>query len=178
MTGGTPSGYPYPGGAPAQTTRRRIAGPCLIWGLAGCGGLLLLLIIFIVVISRTFGGQFKKLVNGITAVPSYKERLIGIHSALQAYQHDHKGRYPIRLKDLVPKYLPDDSDFSYHIPSSGETIPIEYTPPGKDAPEDAVVAGFFTGSLDFSSLQTQKLYVRLLKNGRIVQDQIVRQDLP
>ncbi len=172
MTGGTPGGQPYPGGAMPQTPPRRANSNCLIAALAGCGLLVIITIVLGIVVAKGAGG----FVRDIAAAPDYKQKLIAVQSALQTYQHDHKGKYPAKLSDLVPNYLPDDSNFSYQVGDVPHRM--EYTPPVKDAPDDAVVAGFQTTQIHVMNFQTQTIYVHLLKNGRIVQDQIVRQDLP
>lgn len=177
MTGASPEGGPYRS-VPPQGPPRRAANGCLIWGLAGCGALVLVMFVAGVIFAKVAGknGGISGLVAGEAAAPLCKEKLLSLQSALTTYRRDHKEQYPAKLADLIPNYLVDESSFSYKDSIGAHSI--EYTPPSKESPEDAVVAGFETGSYQIASIQKSRIFVRLLKDGRIVMDQLARQDVP
>ena len=50
----------------------------------------------------------------------------------------------------------------------------EHKPPGPHAPDDWPILSFRGGEASFVRTQTQITYVRLLKDGRIVVDQVSR----
>jgi hypothetical protein len=176
MTAGGPGSGSYSSGPPPAPPRR--SNGCLITGLAGCGALILILIIASVFLANGLGknGGLSGLVAGEQAAPGCKEKLASLQTALTTYRRDHKDHYPAKLADLVPNYLVDDSNFSYHDGAGDHAM--EYSPPSAGAPDDAVVAGFETGTFQLMSIQKTRIYVRLLKNGQIVMEQLTRQNVP
>src|SRR5579883_80600 len=127
----------YPDGAPP---RRSSSSNCLIAALIGCGSLVIVGILAVV-----FGGYalskspaVQQAIKSAGAISTCGPKLAQIGSALQSYRNDHEGKYPAKLSALTPKYLPDESAFNCSAPD-GAAGATTYTPPGKNAPEDAPV---------------------------------------
>jgi hypothetical protein len=173
-------GYGQPGGAPV---RKSGGSGCLVWGLGGCGALVVLAVLFSAFglwqVSRNPG--WKKMLSNATATQRCGPNLVTIRSALQAYQKAHAGHYPPTLETLTPQYLPDNSTLAC-TKSDGEALKAEYTPPKPNAPADASVVSFCGSDATVMSFQStsvsQRVCVRLLKDGHIVSDQIQRTVLP
>lgn len=172
MPGG-PAGYGYPAGMPA----RKSNSGCLIWGLVGCGALIILAIIAGIfgVYSFSKSSAIQKMMSSAMTAPQCARRLWYVGGALDSYRKDHKGSYPTSLSALVPHYLQDNSYLSCQ---GGLTAAFEYTPPKADSPPDAPVISYSFGELQFMATTqgqvSQTTVVRLLKDGRIVTDQINR----
>lgn len=178
MAGGAPGGYDLPGGAPLPPKKNSGTG-CIIWGLVGCGGLAVVAVILASVFFWKLGQNpnVKKFAGGIGAMVTCSDSLVNVRSGLEKYLRDHNGKYPSTLSALVPKYLPDENALGCSAGSDSPSLPMVYTPPTPDSPEDAIVISVRTSEMSFVSTQNQVLYVRLLKDGRIVNDQVVRQEL-
>jgi hypothetical protein len=174
MAGGFPGGAPPPIPAPRSNSNG-----CLIWGLGGCGLLALLVVgmaaLFIWQASKNPGA--KNLISSITNAPSCGQNLPLLREALENYKKDHKGQYPEKLADLVPKYANDALTASCggNLTQIGDKL--QFTPPKSNAPADAVVLSASMGDSSFVPTQVQTLYVRLLKDGRVVMDQVSRTEL-
>lgn len=172
MQGG-PGGYGYPAGMPPPMPVRRSSGTnCLIAGLIGCGVLVILVVISFYIIGKKFGGFIQ---NSVSSQRDCAQSLVGIRTALRDYQTKHNGKYPAKLSDLVPDYLSDRSALTCNGDPATETT---YTPPKQDAPEETAVVSF-TGPestmMEVGQSQlSQRVVVRLLKDGRIVSDQMQR----
>ncbi len=170
-------GYQYPIGGPAPIPTPRRAGPgCLAWGLAGCGVVLVILLIVGGITASQFsrsklGGQLSSQLKSMVDSPT---RLKSIDRALEAYKIDHAGKYPASLKDLSPSYLPASPRVAG---SDASPAPLEYTRPGPRAPSDFVVVRVSTLKISAIQTQVQTVYTCLLKNGSIVQEQVVRTQL-
>lgn len=145
---------------------------CLIGGLAGCGILLLVMVIGGVVAfnaAKNNKGGFGKMMSNIMAGQEYIPKMRNVGEALDRYKEDHNGKYPGSLNALVPKYLPNKDAF---MPQSSETT-LDYTPPKPDAKPDAAVLSITNGESQILTTRTT-LYIRLLKDGSIIQDQVQR----
>ncbi|HZT40610.1 MAG TPA: hypothetical protein VFA07_00405 [Chthonomonadaceae bacterium] len=176
MAGGIPGGpvgYGYPTGMPA----RKSSSGCLIWGLVGCGALVILLVLFMIFAAYRFSKNsgFQRMMSNAMSAPQCAQRLVYVREALDSYRKDHKGAYPASLSALVPHYLNDDSYLSCQ---GGETSAFVYTPPKSDSPADTPVASYSFGESQFMATTrgqvSQTTIVRLLKDGRVVSDQINR----
>lgn len=167
MADGLQGGLGTPGNLPPRPPRRSGSG-CLLWGLGGCGVIALLAIIGLIVMARSPGVQ--DIARGIGSAGSCHGALTAIATALQEYREANKGKYPPALKALVPKYLPDEAALGCG------NVQGEYTPPGPNAPDDAAVYTLRTGEGSLIGSQ-QIYYMRLLKDGRIVLDQVTRQEI-
>jgi hypothetical protein len=174
MAGGFPGGSP----PPVPVTRSN-NNSCLLWGLAGCGVLILLFIGL-----AAFGGMWlrqnkgtKNLISSITNAPACGQNLPLLREALENYRKDHKGTYPEKLADLVPKYANDALTDSCGGSLTRIGDQIQFTPPKSTAPKDMVVLSVNMGDSSFVPTQVQTLYVRLLNDGRVVMDQVSRTEL-
>ncbi|HLV79961.1 MAG TPA: hypothetical protein VKT32_06740 [Chthonomonadaceae bacterium] len=172
MPGG-PAGYGYPAGMPA----RKSSSGCLIWGLVGCGALVILVVILGVIGAYSFSKSsgLQKVMSSAMSAPQCAQRLWYVRQALDSYRKDHKGAYPTTLEALTPHYLQDSSYLSCQ---GGETSAFTYTPPRSDSPADAPVVSYSFGETEFMATTrgqiTETTLVRLLKDGRIVSDQVQR----
>lgn len=174
---GTPGGMPPT--PPPLPVRRSANNGCLLWGLAGCGGLLILGVAFLAYVwwsvSKNEGAQ--KLFRGVVTAPACGQSLGQVRVALEDYRRTHKGQYPSNLTELVPKYMhPQVMD------ACGGSVDqlasrTHYTPPKANAPADAPVVSIHMSDSSLVPTQTQTLYVRLLKDGRVVLDQVARTEL-
>ena len=163
---------------PPVREKRSGANGCLIGGLAGCGILIVLVVIGSVLAMNTLknskgGGGIGKFMSSIQTGQEFTPKLTKVGAALTQYKEAHDGKYPASLNALIPKYLPNKSDFT---PTSNETT-IEYTPPKPDAKPDAIVLSVTNGEANISfgaASSRSTLYYRLLKDGSLVQDQVQR----
>jgi hypothetical protein len=173
-------GYGQPGGTPV---RKSGGSGCLVWGLGGCGALVVLIMLLgafgMWQFSRNPG--FQKMISNATATQRCGPNLVTIRSALQAYQKAHQGHYPPTLETLTPRYLSDSSTLVCTA-SDGEALKVDYTPPKPNAPSDASVVSFCGSDATVMSFRntsvSQRICVRLLKDGHIVSDQVQRTVLP
>lgn len=176
MAGGTQGGFDL-SGIP-QPGKPRRSNPWL-WGLIGCGGLLVVGILCIGILFRSISGnpEFKKVISGAVSASSCSQSLVSLRASLQSYRNDHDGKYPAKLADLVPKYVRDEAALGCPATGGNLPLPIEYTRPASDAPSDAVVLSVQGGESAVLASSQQTFYVRLLKDGSIVSDQIVRRQI-
>ncbi|CEK12496.1 hypothetical protein [Chthonomonas calidirosea] len=171
-----PPAYPYP---PSVGPPRRSTGTnCLLWTLGGCGVLVLLMVLGGIFATKKVGHQFQGLFQSIGAAPVCEQKLLEIRTGLQLYAKDHGGKFPPNLQVLVPNYLPDTTSFTYRPSDNDPPRTVFYKPPAPNAPGDTVVARFWLGTFHISDMQKQSIYLDLLKDGTIVEDQFVRQYLP
>lgn len=165
-------------GAYAAPPRRTNA--WLLWLLGGCGVILIALFILAAIGAAKLGKLVAPVVSSATAGPACAQKLMAVRTAINGYAGDHGGAYPAKLTNLVPKYLPDTTDFSFRL-ASGQTVTLVYYPPRKDTPPTSVVAEFETGR-NSMQIANQRMdfwhYIRLLKDGLIVQDQLQRNVMP
>lgn len=160
----TPSDNTIP---PPVPRPRRDSG--FTWGLVGCGALLL---IFVVGIGMAFSlapqsNGFRKVMDNAMSASSNGERILPLRDAISQYRGAHKGAYPAKIQDLVPKYLPEETL------SDLKGKDLEYSPPKPDSSVDFVVASVKGGTGEILG-QHQTIYTRLLKDDRIVMDQVTR----
>ncbi len=177
-------GYPVPGqnGSPGNPygpngiaqgvplRPNRVGSAVLIGGLSCCGLAVVLLFVFAVVAVQNFGNS--DLVKSQSVLPTVKRNLIEIRNGLESYKQSHAGKYPADLSSAV-----DPSFLSYRSPSSGQAVKVEYKMPLKDDPDTVAVAGFYVSSITIpvgESRMEQKIYIRLLKDNSLVQEQIAR----
>lgn len=167
MAGGVPGGYNLPGTAPPPRKSSSGTG-CLIWSLVGCGVLAVLMVALGAAGIYSLGRnkEVRNALGGITAMGSCSENLRQVRDALQQYTKEHKGKYPARLSDL-PEAVPQ-------MCMTGDTEnKMQYTPPAPNAPDDTIVVSVESGGINIAT-QKQLYFTRLLKDGRIVFDQVVR----
>ena len=153
---------------------RRGSGSGMTWGFVGCGGLVILCILgvaaFTVLASNNKGVQ--KILSNAFSAPQSGQKLIAVRGALRAYRAEHNNRYPATLQDLVPKYI----DAEEIAALSTEDSRADYTQPAANALPTTPILTLYNGSGEVFG-QQQSYYVRLLKDDRIVMDQVVRTTL-
>jgi hypothetical protein len=177
------SGYPgYSGGVPPPPVPVKKSGGIgwVVWTLVGCGTLTVIAVIFTVVaIAGGMGKQtgFQGAVTGIVSATECGQSLKSVRAALRNYRRDHNGNYPPSLSALIPDYLADEKSLGCGQSSDRSPARLEYKPPKPDAPPETIVISIFTGETSMLNIQQQSLYVRLLKDDRIVLDQVVRQEI-
>ncbi len=194
MQGGRGGGYDYPAGGPPMPPpvpiRKSGAGNgCLIAGLVGCGGFLLLTVLIGLVSykklstlmatpgGRKASGGFQKMISSAIAAPKCGQSLVQIRSAIQSYQADHKNKYPPSLDALVPDYIASKSV----ITVGDADVRPSYTPPRAG---HASAAPLVTYDLGDNALITtreasvsQQIKVVLQQDGHIFNDQIQRTEM-
>ena len=166
---------------PPMRGKRSGSNGCLIGGLTGCGILLIIIVVGVWVAINAFKASpsskgFGKLMSDAAAGPKYARNLAPISSALNSYKSDHDGAYPASLNALVPKYL---TDKSYFTPTESG-LSFDYTAPKSGAKSDAILVSISGGMTDiavFGQHTQTTQYYRLLKDGRIVQDQVTRTEM-
>ena len=145
----------------------------IVWLLSGCGLIAVLCIVLGVFFVKSIGAS--DLVKNQGGIQLARKNLVEIRTSLNQYVKEHKGNYPRSLEESVdPAYL------SYASSSTGKTIKVSYDAPAPDADDDTAIAGFYVGEMTMNMGTTiqQWTYVRLLKDGTIVQEQITRSPLP
>ena len=123
---------------PPPTTVRRQDDGCWKWGLIGCGGLGCVVVIAAVVL---FWGvmrspMVKQAMSSVFQAQAATQQIKTVGTALDRYVADNK-KYPKELKELIPKYLPDER--SLHISPDAGSPRIWYKKPAMDAPGETIV---------------------------------------
>jgi hypothetical protein len=110
-----------------------------VLGGIGCLGLLVIGIAALVLGGRalinTFGRPIEEVVSKAQVVVP-KQR--AIYDALQRYAADNNGKYPQSLKQLVPKYVPEDPTRPIRFPD-GTEVQLVYKPPKPNAAPETVI---------------------------------------
>lgn len=133
------------------------------WAAITCGGLGCLVVVglialFVIVLNSPQTRQFLTAIGNADRVA----RDMGIvGKAIDQYAKDKK-RYPAKLTDLIPNYLPDTQSLRSSVDPNGP--PFLYTPPPKNAPSDTVLLQYnLPPPLPGAAPGT----IKLLKDGRI-----------
>ena len=145
----------------------------VVWLLSGCGLVAVLGVLIGIFFIKSIGAS--DLVKNQGGIQVARRNLVAIRTSLNQYVQEHKGNYPRTLEESVdPAYL------SYASSSTGKTINVSYDFPAPDATDDTAIAGFYVGemTMNLGTRIQQWTYVRLLKDGTIVQEQISRSPLP
>jgi hypothetical protein len=110
-----------------------------VLGGIGCLGLLVIGIAALVLGGRalinTFGRPIEEVVSKAQVVVP-KQR--AVYDALQRYAADNNGKYPQSLKQLVPKYVPEDPTRPIRFPD-GTEVQLVYKPPKPNAAPETVI---------------------------------------
>ena len=159
--------------APTPPVQKKRGSGVWVWLLGGCGLLAVLVILAGAYALKSVGDQIGKsdLVKNAASLPTAHRNLAEIRAALTEYTASHGGQYPASLNQVV-----DESLLSYTT-ADGKTVKVEYAPPVKGAPEDTAVAGFYVGQMSMNigkQGMQQRTYIRLLKDGSLVNEQITR----
>lgn len=139
--------------------------------MAGCG-----LLVIGLVIAGSIGFkslETNKSIQNFGSGPQMRDNLVTVRDGLQRYTKDHKGAYPETLTALVPKYLADAAALTFKK-NDGQIEKLQYFRPAADTPPDEPVASYHVS--DFNVIQEQRIYLRLLKDGRIVREQVFRSE--
>lgn len=176
MAGGI-GGYDLPGGAPPAPVKKSGGMSCMILSLIGCGALAIVIILIsaIGIWQVSKNPKTQQFLGGIQAAAGpCSASLQQARAALKEYAEDHDGNYPSNLSALVPDYLPNEA--SLGCSADSQSLKMEYTRPTPQSSSDAIVISIRTGDVQLLN-QLQIYHVRLLKDGRIVLDQVVRTSL-
>ncbi len=156
----------YPQQPPAAPKK---SANCLIWGLATCGIVGVVLVILAVIGVNKFGKNVQGMAGGAS---SATQKIMTVRTAINDYKQAHKGKYPAALKDIL------DADTYSYTKSDGQTVTVEYKPPKPDDADDVIVARYFSSEIDVPVIdQQQKIYICLLKDGSLIQEQDARTPL-
>lgn len=164
-------------GLPVQPRliKRSGGGGCLVWGLVGCGVLMIAAAAGLFIAVR---GPLRGVLNGGSEAQNCSNQMETVQTALSQYQNDHDGKLPAKLQALVPKYLADAAELTCGK-EAGSAAPrkVEYTPPGPESPPDAPVISLKISRQTILGQQTTTVYLRALKDGSLVYDQVIRMPL-
>lgn len=173
-------GQPFGAPPPLPIRPQRSAGTnCLIAGGVGCAILILISIIMVAVVfskAPHLMSTFSTLGNGSVAC---KQKLTEIDVALTRYEEKHSGKYPAKLSELVPDYLPDSSALTYQASPTSPKQTVVYTPVSKGQTGDVVVAKYLVGTIDLTAIgQKQEIFECLTNTHKLVQQQVVDTQTP
>lgn len=106
---------------------------CWLIGALTCLGIVVLVIIAIIVgiasfthtaAGKKFASTFGSAMRGASMLPACEQNMLEIREAILRY-HEHTGKYPDSLKDLVPTYVTDPSIL--HCPLDPNSDPSHVT---------------------------------------------------
>ncbi len=120
-------------------TRLQGRASCWVLGGIGCLGLLIVGVVALFLGGRalvsTIGRPIEEVVTKAQVVVP-KQR--AIYDALQRYAADNNGKYPQSLKQLVPKYVPEDPTQPIRL-HDGTEVRLVYQPPKPNASPETVI---------------------------------------
>jgi hypothetical protein len=150
---------------------------CWVLGGIGCLGLLIIGILIVVFGGRalvnTVGKPIEEVVSKAQVVVP-KQR--AIYDALQRYSTENNGKYPQSLKQLAPKYVPEDPTRPIRFPD-GTEVRLVYKPPKPDATPDTVILEHKPPIKSSMELLGQKIDMeftyQVQLNGEVYQQQVI-----
>ena len=120
-------------------TRLHGRASCWLLGGVGCLGLLIVGVLAIVLGGRAlFETVGKPVEQVLTKAQVVVPKQRAIYDALQRYAADNNGKYPQSLKQLVPKYVPEDPTRPIQL-DDGTEVRLIYKPPKPDAAPETVI---------------------------------------
>ena len=120
-------------------TRLHGRASCWLLGGVGCLGLLIVGVLAIVLGGRAlFETVGKPVEQVLTKAQVVVPKQRAIYDALQRYVADNNGKYPQSLKQLVPKYVPEDPTRPIQL-DDGTEVRLIYKPPKPDAAPETVI---------------------------------------
>ena len=120
-------------------TRLQGRASCWLLGGVGCLGLLIVGVLAIVLGGRAlFETVGKPVEQVLTKAQVVVPKQRAIYDALQRYVADNNGKYPQSLKQLVPKYVPEDPTRPIQL-DDGTEVRLIYKPPKPDAAPETVI---------------------------------------
>ncbi|MCX7993901.1 MAG: hypothetical protein N2651_09565 [Fimbriimonadales bacterium] len=160
------------------TTRRLIGRTsCWVLGGIGCLGLVVIAAIAGVFLFRSVVTTFGK---PIEAVVSKAQVVVPVqrsaYDALQQYATANNGKYPKSLKELTPKYAPNDLTKPIQL-SDGTEVRLVYKPPKQGDPSDTVILEHTPPIKAQMEMFGQKIDMeftyQVQLNGEIYQQQVI-----
>jgi hypothetical protein len=150
---------------------------CWVLGGIGCLGLMIIGVLILFFGGRalvnTFGRPIEE-VLGKAQVIVPKQR--AVYDALQRYARENKGKYPQSLKQLAPKYVPEDPTRPIRFPD-GTEVQLVYKPPKPDATPDTVILehkpAIKTSMEIFGQKVDMEFTYQVQLNGEIYQQQVI-----
>ena len=150
---------------------------CWVLGGIGCLGLMIIGVLILFFGGRalvnTFGRPIEEVVSKAQVVVP-KQR--AVYDALQRYAAENRGKYPQSLKQLAPKYVPEDPTRPIRFPD-GTEVQLVYKPPKPDAAPDTVILEHKPPIKSTMSLFGQKVDMeftyQVQLNGEIYQQQVI-----
>jgi hypothetical protein len=120
-------------------TRLHGRASCWLLGGVGCLGLLIVGVLAIVLGGRAlFETVGKPVEQVLTKAQVVVPKQRAIYDALQRYAADNNGKYPQSLKQLVPKYVPEDPTRPIPL-NDGTEVRLVYKPPKPNAAPETVI---------------------------------------
>jgi hypothetical protein len=150
---------------------------CWVLGGIGCLGLMIIGVLILFFGGRalvnTFGRPIEEVVSRAQVVVP-KQR--AVYDALQRYAAENRGKYPQSLKQLAPKYVPEDPTRPIRFPD-GTEVQLVYKPPKPGAGPDTVILEHKPPIKSTMSLFGQKVDMeftyQVQLNGEIYQQQVI-----
>jgi hypothetical protein len=158
---------------------RRLQGrvSCWVLGGIGCLGALIIVIVAAVLGGRALINTVGKPVEEALA----KAQLIvskqrAVYNALQRYSTANNGKYPQSLKQLVPKYVPEDPTRPIPL-NDGTEVRLVYKPPKPNAAPDTVILEHKPPIKSTMTILGQKVDIeftyQVQLNGEVYQQQVI-----
>lgn len=134
------------------------------WKIAGfaCGGGCLVVLILIGVGLFFLRDVFKQAIGAAQEAQNCTPDMQRVWSALDNFQRANQGKYPDKLDELIPKYLPDTSQLAC---SKSPTVKFDYIKPRDNDPASAsMLEGKF--NITFQNA-TSSIILRVTKGGEV-----------
>jgi hypothetical protein len=158
-------------------TRLHGRASCWLLGGVGCLGLLIVGVLAIVLGGRAlFETVGKPVEQVLTKAQVVVPKQRAIYDALQRYAADNNGKYPQSLKQLVPKYVPEDPTRPIRL-NDGTEVRLVYKPPKPDAAPETVILEHKPPINTTMELFGQKIDMQVTYqvqlNGEVYQQQVI-----
>ena len=140
---------------------------CWKWGTIACGGGCALMAIVVILIIVLAGPSIKKFAGSAMQFGQDAQycqtEMTALWQKVEQY-HTDKSKYPDKLEQLIPKYVPDKSGLKLTTKPNGPAF--TYHKPAKDSQSTDVVLEY-TLTMTAPDGQVVQFPVRFMKNGQI-----------
>jgi hypothetical protein len=109
---------------------------CWKWGAIGCGGLGCVGVIGMIALFYAMRPIINQAVKSVEKSQVVMADMQNLKKDINQYTQD-KNKYPDKLADLIPKYVPEER--MLHVGGNSAEPKYTYTKPPKDAPQSFVI---------------------------------------